>query len=248
MKTNLSLAITLSIAALAVASSNCPANAQSSGTAGIYGQSDNVTTSDQYYLNNNNYATQDFAKAGWGAPGSGTKGSQAAISRGGLLPTYQATLGNTSDSVDMSSLPSGTFNYGFPNLGAQPYFGPYQNSGTQGSQLPQTSTSSVDINTCDLPFIRMPMEDCPGSGGAGNYGGGSVASNLQGGGGGNGGTNGTNGGYTPASPVGTTPGGNTGNSINGNSLTGNTSGTGLNNNSATTDQNLGALQSLFGSP
>ncbi|HEY9777948.1 MAG TPA: hypothetical protein V6C81_29570 [Planktothrix sp.] len=71
------------------------------------------------------------------------------------------------NSVDTSSFPSGQFNYGFPNEATAPFMG--VSHGSIGGFLPNTSTSSVNLNTCDLPFIRMPTEGDTGSGsGSGN--------------------------------------------------------------------------------
>jgi hypothetical protein len=65
-----------------------------------------------------------------------------------LLAVQSATLAQ--NSVDMSAVPSGKFDYGFPKVGAKIYRGLYaQNRLPIGSSLPQVSTSSLDINICD---------------------------------------------------------------------------------------------------
>ncbi|SRR5579885_602164 len=64
---------------------------------------------------------------------------------------YARTNTLAPNSVNMYPIPSGTFDYGFPKTGPSPYLG---TSGTSrktslGGMLPQTATSSVDLNICD---------------------------------------------------------------------------------------------------
>lgn len=66
------------------------------------------------------------------------------------------------DSVDMTPIPSGQWKYGFPDTPGRQYKGVTANTAaangslpaSYGAMLPPTATSSVDINTCDLPFLR----------------------------------------------------------------------------------------------
>jgi len=60
------------------------------------------------------------------------------------------------NSVNMSPFPSAQWTYGFPNEATAPFMG--VDHGSVGGFLPATSTSSVNLNTVDCPFIRMPTE------------------------------------------------------------------------------------------
>jgi hypothetical protein len=71
-----------------------------------------------------------------------------------LAPTYNNAA--ALKSVNMSPFPSGSFSYGFPAARSAPFTGVSQKAGF-GGMLPAASTSSSDINTCDLPFLRSSM-------------------------------------------------------------------------------------------
>jgi hypothetical protein len=83
-------------------------------------------------------------------------------------------------SVNQSAFPSQQWSYGFPNEGTGLYRG--VTGGSIGGFLPATSTSSVNLNTVDCPFIRMPTEG-DGVGGGPGTGGGNInfGINLPGG-------------------------------------------------------------------
>lgn len=88
------------------------------------------------------------------------------------LPTYRAvpvesTVTNilAENSVDNAPIRSGKFDYGFPKTGPAAYRGAYSaQNRIFGSNLPQVSTSSVDINVVDL---SSPFGSTGGSGGGG---------------------------------------------------------------------------------
>ncbi|GEM_PF-2157157 len=67
-------------------------------------------------------------------------------------------------------IPSGQFNYGFPNTGSDRYRGGYQSSRNDGGVLPPTATSSVDLNIVNLQPLASSaslMADSTDSGGGG---------------------------------------------------------------------------------
>jgi hypothetical protein len=120
----------------------------SGGTTGDYSQSDDLNTGKQamkiFDPNVNNYIGK-------------TSPIETPLTRGGLPYAQMNTMAPAS--VDMNPLPSGQFHYGFPNLGAAPFLGVDSSKSSpfsMGGMLPQTSTSSVDFNTVDCPFIRGP--------------------------------------------------------------------------------------------
>jgi hypothetical protein len=93
------------------------------------------------------------------------------------LPTYRAVPVQSAvtnilaeNSVDNAPIRSGKFDFGFPKTGPAAYRGAYAGQlRSLGSNLPQVSTSSVDINTCDLssPFAgSFGGGGGPGSGGS----------------------------------------------------------------------------------
>jgi hypothetical protein len=83
--------------------------------------------------------TQSYSSSAY-APGQTTNATwqQSASS----LPSGYGLLAPSS--VNNAPYPSGTFTYGFPNESIGPYMG--VSNRTVGGFLPQTSTSSVDIN------------------------------------------------------------------------------------------------------
>ncbi|HEY9719566.1 MAG TPA: hypothetical protein V6C69_18955 [Trichormus sp.] len=72
-------------------------------------------------------------------------------------------------SVNQSAFPSQQWSYGFPSGGTGVYQG--VTGGSIGGFLPATSTSSVNLNTVDCPFLRQPTEGNGVGGGAGTGGG-----------------------------------------------------------------------------
>jgi hypothetical protein len=72
-------------------------------------------------------------------------------------------------SVNQSAFPSQQWSYGFPSGGTGVYQG--VTGGSIGGFLPATSTSSVNLNTVDCPFIRQPTEGNGVGGGPGTGGG-----------------------------------------------------------------------------
>ncbi|HEY9786876.1 MAG TPA: hypothetical protein V6D17_15910 [Candidatus Obscuribacterales bacterium] len=76
--------------------------------------------------------------------------------------TIDALQGSYGGMFGMTQIPSGQFKYGFSRGGYKPFLGaswarPNPNMPFSiGNPLPPTSTSSVDINTVDCPFIRKP--------------------------------------------------------------------------------------------
>jgi hypothetical protein len=85
------------------------------------------------------------------------------------------------NSVNNNPYPSDQFTYGFPMEGSAPFMG--VDHGSYGGTLPATSTSSVNLNSVQLPWIRLPNE---GDGVFGGCGGGcagpGITINLGGGG------------------------------------------------------------------
>lgn len=81
-----------------------------------------------------------------------TNGIQAPTT---LPQTTQNTM--APNSVNMAPVPSGTFSYGFPNTGLTQYMGVSQRL-PSGSMLPMTGTSSVELNTCSMPFLAIPND------------------------------------------------------------------------------------------
>lgn len=132
---------------------------ESQGTTGDYSQSDGLNTGHQadkiFDPNVQNYVGK-------------TSPIMTPQTRGGLPYAQMNTMAPAS--VDMQPLPSAQFHYGFPNLGAAPFLGVTSSQSSpfsMGGMLPQTSTSSVDFNTVDCPFIRGPY----GGGSPGGLGG-----------------------------------------------------------------------------
>jgi hypothetical protein len=139
-----------------------PALAQATGTyanegaTGNYGNSDGTQTglqANQLY-GYQNYVNQNTA-------------TQTPHTTGGLPTATTTSFASYRESVDLSTLPSGSFTYGFGNPGPQAFM--YEKK-PAGPMLPAVSTSSYDINTVDAPNIRLPGEYSPGSGGAINLG------------------------------------------------------------------------------
>lgn len=61
------------------------------------------------------------------------------------------------------TIPSGQYGFGFPQSGTDTYHGPYNSSNSSGGPLPQTATSSVNLDIVDLK--AMPLA---GNGGYSN--------------------------------------------------------------------------------
>jgi hypothetical protein len=106
-------------ALLAVATLSTPGNAQVNSTAA--------------------QGTQSYSSTAY-APGLTTNATAQQSSSS--LPSGYGLL--APNSVNNAPYPSGTFTYGFPNESVGPYMG--VSNRTVGGYLPQTSTSSVDIN------------------------------------------------------------------------------------------------------
>ena len=93
---------------------------------------------------------------------SGMTRRQSPISRGGLEKAATALLAPDTASISPEPIPSATFKYGFAQTGGQLYKG-VSNSrqgtlrSSSGAVLPPTATSSVDLNICDLPFLRRNL-------------------------------------------------------------------------------------------
>ncbi|MBX9951196.1 MAG: hypothetical protein K2Y39_18660 [Candidatus Obscuribacterales bacterium] len=121
---------------------------RSSGGTGDFGRS-SQPTAPQGRANQSAY---DF---------SGLTNNQSPVSRGGLEPAATALLAPDSAYIDKSPIPSGDFKFGFPEQSGQPYRGVTSGrAGARSSQmamLPATATTSVDVNTCDLPFLRRHL-------------------------------------------------------------------------------------------
>jgi hypothetical protein len=119
---------------------------QSGANQGQQNNTDNLQTApqavDQHVANQQNYVSS----------GQQHTYNQAPYTRGALEQTSTGSL--APNSVNMSPYPSGSFSYGFPSPGPQVFM--YASKGGPG--LPVTSTSSVDINTVDCNFIRLPGE------------------------------------------------------------------------------------------
>lgn len=109
------------------------------------------------------YSTGGQARADRGTYDfTGLTANQSPLSRGGLEPATTALLAPDSEYIDKAPIPSGEFKYGFADQGSEPYRGVSGNRGGGrraliGAALPPTATSSVDINTCDLPFLRRNL-------------------------------------------------------------------------------------------
>jgi hypothetical protein len=122
--------------------------------------------------------------------GQGPMGTGGLVSaktgRQGVAPAMAWSMVMAPNSVDMSPVPSGSFDYGFPKLGPAPYLGvtaSQSNPYSSGGMVPQTSTSAVDINICDMPFIGgrnrgMGGTDSGGAGGGSGSGSGSGGGNT----------------------------------------------------------------------
>lgn len=122
---------------------------QSSGNTGEFGR-DSMYTKSQAYSDTFNH---DY---------SGTTQTQSPISRGRLKQTATALLAPDTASIDPEPIPSATFKYGFAQVGGQLYRGVANSRrgtvrSSTGAMLPPTSTASVDLNICDLPFLRRNL-------------------------------------------------------------------------------------------
>lgn len=85
-------------------------------------------------------------------PGLGntwTTGTQGIYDFNGPMLPPAATALEAPKSGLAGPIPSGQFNYGFPNSGYDVYRGAYTGAANFGGYLPPTSTSSVDINIVD---------------------------------------------------------------------------------------------------
>ncbi len=85
-------------------------------------------------------------------PGLGntwTTGTQGVYDFNGPMLYPSTTALEAPKSGLAGPIPSGQFNYGFPNSGYDVYRGAYQGSANFGGYLPPTSTSSVDLNIVD---------------------------------------------------------------------------------------------------
>ena len=117
----------------------------------------------------------DLGKRQSNPTGSFGNVSRPTRSQSWALPTYRAVPVQSSVtnilaeySVDNAPIRSGKFDYGFPKTGPAAYRGAYAGqSRIVGSNLPQVSTSSVDINTVDL---SSPFGSSFGGGGGGTGG------------------------------------------------------------------------------
>jgi hypothetical protein len=98
--------------------------------------------------------------------GQGTTygGAGAAASSLGIPSVANSLM--APNSVNMAPFPSGQFLYGFPNEGTTSLTGVSQKIGNGGFMSP-VGTSSVNINTVDCPFIRLPNEGNGVNGGNG---------------------------------------------------------------------------------
>src|SRR6185369_9295293 len=99
-----------------------------------------------------------------------------------MLPVWTPSMASNPDYIDQTPIPSGAFKYGFPNNPVPSPFG--ANWGMRSSatgMLAPASTSSVDINTVDCPFIRSNggNGDIEGSGYSPSTGGNSFAGQFN---------------------------------------------------------------------
>lgn len=146
-----------------------------------------------------------------GSPGNQTRHTQAGAVR--VDAPVHAYSGNTANqhpahngheleqartalmapgTVDNAPVPSGNFSFGFPNLPSTTYRGVTTDTAAAngsrppsfGAKLPPTSTSSVDLNSRDMPFLKSCKScgggSCQKCGGAAcpQCGGGSAMSEL----------------------------------------------------------------------
>jgi hypothetical protein len=141
-----------------------PSSAQYQDTylnsAGSYGSSGNVTSSTGSQVNPLSFGTgsptgsttvqtpYNIARSGYDLPGAGTDILKPVSALG--LPIASTTTQLAPNSVNTNGFPSDTWNYGFLNKFPVT---PYQAiNGYTG--LPTVSTSSVDLNSCNLPLTR----------------------------------------------------------------------------------------------
>jgi hypothetical protein len=125
-------------------------DAQSAGATGAQARQTDTTWQD----------VQQMPAYGNYDPGLGntwTTGTQGVYDfNGPMLPPAATTL-EAPKSGMAGGIPSGQFNFGFPNSGFDVYRGAYQGAGNFGGFLPPTSTSSVDID------ITGPVNPLPPS-------------------------------------------------------------------------------------
>lgn len=124
----------------------------------------------------NQYDLPSIGKRQSNPTGSFGNVSRPTTSQSWALPTYRAVPVESSVtniladySVDNAPIRSGKFDFGFPKTGPAAYRGAYAGQNRiVGSNLPQVSTSSVDINTVDL---SSPFGSSFGGGGGSGTGG-----------------------------------------------------------------------------
>ena len=88
------------------------------------------------------------------APPLGRDTTYGAAAPGSLGLNTTGTALQAPMSVNTAPFPSGAFTYGFPNEPTTVFTGVSQPGNGNGGYLPATSTSSVDINIVDMPFLR----------------------------------------------------------------------------------------------
>lgn len=123
------------------------------GAGGAPNNSDNLTTGRGY-----NYSSPQTTLNGQNA------GLLPPVGGQGYKSPFPATATGLSApyAVDNSPLPQSAryqFSYGFPNGAPSIYTGVSNPGASFGGILPQTSSGSVDINTCDLPFLKGQYKD-----------------------------------------------------------------------------------------
>ncbi len=113
-----------------------------SGSAGDSGDFGHQSTG-SYNLTNDGNTAGDY---------NGETARQSPYSRGGLPnanTAVQSLEGGFGSRFGRTSIPSGTFKYGFGNYKERPYRGVSGNRAMRGRSLPSVSTASIDINTVD---------------------------------------------------------------------------------------------------
>ena len=142
----------------------------SSGGSGYMGQSDNLNTGKEAFKIHNG-AVQNYVSPNTDNPNHNTFAQRPQVvpmvnaGMGGLNQVSTAPMATGSTSIGNTPIPSGMFNYGFPNAPIQPYTGPYTGShAVYGGMLPNTSTGSVDFNTVDMSGIAPVGMSSPGRG------------------------------------------------------------------------------------
>ena len=141
------LALACSLAA-ALGAAYAQAAPESGAATGAHGWGSDLSRQAGGQINHNNWTYDRSTELGSAASDTATTSSKDYLGNsGGLAPTTTALTAPAS--VNNQPLPSGEFSLGFGAGSAQPYTGPYK-GGPYGGQLPQTSTSSVDLDVTSL--------------------------------------------------------------------------------------------------